>query len=285
MMKSIFEYIDYRAFLSDYYKNEKGRKKYFSYRTFARKAEIKSPVFYKEVADGRKDLSRSMIEKFSRALGFSEKEATFFKYLVLFDQAESANEKQEYYTNLRAMENMKSEKSLNADQYDYFSRWYTVVIRELLTLVDFNDDFALLARSLRPPIKTREAKAAVELLMKLDLVEKQADGRYAQTDTAITARSGIASLAIRHFNRTMAMHAVAAIDDLPKTERNIFGVTIGVSPVMYDIICAEMAAFKDRIVTLVGRDRQSSRVYQVNLQLFPVSEDASALREKRGAVS
>jgi uncharacterized protein (TIGR02147 family) len=270
-MKAIFEYFDYRAFLRDYYAYKKSTNRHFSYRFFARKAGIKSPVFFNEVAQGKKNLSRTMIEKFCLALQFNGKEAAYFKYLVLFDQSKTGKEKQEHYAVLRSMENTKSEKALNADQYDYFSTWYNVVLRELVALFDFKDDFELLAATVLPPIKTREAKASVELLQKLGLIKKRADGTYEQADTAITAESGVASLAIRQLNKTMAMLAVAAIENLPKTERSIFGITVGVSPAMHGVINAEIAAFKDRIVTLVSRDEKSDRVYQLNMQLFPMS--------------
>jgi uncharacterized protein (TIGR02147 family) len=281
-MKAIFEYFDYRAFLRDYYAKNKSQNRYFSYRYFARKAGIKSPVFFKEVAEGKKKLSSSMIGKFSSALHFNEKEATYFKYLVLFDQAKTAKEKQEYYAVLRSLKNSKSEKALNADQYDYFSTWHNVVIRELVTLFDFKDNFKLLAATILPPIKPREAIASVELLLKLGLIKKRPDGTYVQVDTAITVESGVASLAIREFNKVMATHAVAAIENFMKTERTIFGITVGVSQEMYEIIDAEMAAFKDRIVTLVSRNEKCERVYQLNMQFFPMSQklDISAGKGK-----
>lgn len=272
-MKAIFEYFDYRSFLRDYYAENKSQNRYFSYRFFARKAGIKSPVFFKEVAEGKKKLSPVMIEKFSSALHLNEKEATYFKYLVLFEQANNAKDKQEHYVVLRSMENVKSEKALSADQYDYFSTWHNVVIRELVTLFDFKDNFKLLAATVLPPIKTRDATASVELLLKLGLIKKRSDGTYVQVDTAITAESGIAALAIRQLNKAMAMHAVTAIENLIKKERTIFGITVGISPGMYDIINAEIAAFKDRIVTLVSRDEKCERVYQLNMQFFPMSQN------------
>lgn len=270
-MKAIFEYFDYRRFLQDYYTYKKNRNRYFSYRYFARAANIKSPVFFKEVAEGKKNLSRPMIEKFSTALQFGNREATYFKYLVLFNQAKTAKDKQEHYAILRSIEKTKSEKTLSSDQYDYFSNWYTLVIRELVTLYDFGDNFKLLAATVHPPIKPSEAKASVKLLLKLGLIKKRLDGFYEQTDTAITAKSGIASLAIRQCNKTMALHAAAAIEDFPKSDRTIFGITIGISQEMREIINAEIAAFKDRIVTLVSRDKTSDQVCQLNMQLFPVS--------------
>jgi uncharacterized protein (TIGR02147 family) len=282
-MKAIFEYFDYRAFLRDYYAENKTQNRYFSYRFFARKAGLKSPVFFKEVAEGQKRLSSGMIEKFSKALHFNEKEATYFKYLVLFDQAKTGKEKQEHYVVLRSMENIKNEKALNAKQYDYFSTWYNVVIRELVTLVDFKDNFKFLASMVMPPIKTREAKASVELLLKLGLIQKRSDGTYVQVDTAITVENGVASLAIRQLNKAMAMHAVDAIENFVKIERTIFGITVGISQEMYDIINAEIASFKDRIVTLVSRDQKCERVYQLNMQLFPMSRKLDSSEEMGGS--
>jgi uncharacterized protein (TIGR02147 family) len=272
-MKSIIEYIDYRLFLKDYYLYQKQRFKYFSYRFFAKKAGIKSPTFYKEVTDGRKNFSRNMIERCCKAIDFNPKEAAYFKSLVLFNQAKTATEKQEHYIVLRSMENSISEQVLNPDQYDYFAQWHTVVIRELATMLDFRDNWELLAQCVLPAITAREAKASVELLLRLKFIEKAPGGGYAQKDSAITTQAGIASLAIRHFNRAMIQKALEALDEVPKNQRDIFGVTIGISPNMYELISAEMEAFKDRIVTMVSRDRESSRVYQLNLQLFPVSKE------------
>jgi uncharacterized protein (TIGR02147 family) len=279
-MNSILEYIDYRLFLKDYYLYQKQRFKYFSYRFFAKKAGIKSPTFYKEVTEGKKNVSRNMIDRFCRAFNFNPKEAAYFKNLVLFNQAKTAAEKQEHYVVLRSMENSKSEHVLNPDQYDYFARWHTVVIRELVTMFDFKGHWEMLAQCVRPAISAQEAKASVELLLRLKLIEMTASGAYTQKDSAITTQSGIASLAIRHFNRAMITKAIESLDEVPKSQRNIFGLTIGISPNMFDLISSEMEAFKDRIVTMVSRDQKSSRVYQLNVQLFPVSAETVPYNQK-----
>jgi uncharacterized protein (TIGR02147 family) len=221
-----------------------------------------------------------MIDRFCKAIQFNPKEAAYFKSLVFFNQAKTAMEKQEHYIALRSMENSKCEQVLNADQYDYFAKWYTVVIRELVTMMDFKDNWEMLAQCVYPAISAHEAKASVELLVRLKLIEKTPGGAYTQKDTAITTQSGIASMAIRHFNKVMIQKALGALDEVPKNQRNMFGVTMGVSSNMYDLICAEMEAFKDRIITMVSRDEESSRVYQMNLQLFPVSSETVPLSRK-----
>jgi uncharacterized protein (TIGR02147 family) len=272
-MRSIFEYIDYRKFLSDYYAFKKKTSHAFSYRYFSAKAGFASPVFLKLVIEGKRNLSRASIEKFCTALQLTKKECMYFKNLVLFDQAKTADEKQEHYAVLRSIENAVSEKSLEADQYDYFGNWYNVVIRELITLFNFKENYRLLGQSVSPPITEREAEKSVELLKRLHLIRKKPDGGYEQTDSAITTTGDIGLMAVRQFNKEMVQLAVKAIDMLSRDKRNISGVTIGVSPVMYEIICSEILAFKDRIVSLVHRDEESTSVYQLNVQFFPVSEN------------
>jgi len=281
-MRSVFEYIDYRKYLSEYYAFKKKTSRAFSYRYFSSKAGFASPVFLKLVIEGKRNLSRASIEKFCSALQLAKKEALYFKNLVLFDQAKTTDEKQEHYAVLRSIENAVSEKALETDQYDYFSNWYTVVIRELVTLIDFKDNFQLLGSSVIPPITAREAEKSVELLKRLHLIAKKPDGRYEQTDSAITTGAGdVGLMAVRRFNKEMVLLAAKTIDDLSREKRNVSGITIGISPSMYKIICSEIAAFKDRIVSLVHRDQSSTSVYQLNVQLFPVSEDVAVMESNQ----
>ncbi len=220
-MRSIFEYMDYRKFLADYYAFKKNANRNFSYRVFNAKAGISSPVFFKLVIDGKRNLGTSSIDKFAAALNLNKKETVYFKKLVLFDQSDNPEEKQEHYAVIRSMRNMVSEKALTNAQYEYFSNWYNVVIRELVTLYNFQDDYQLLADAVRPSITSSEAKASVELLLKLNLIKKNDHGIYEQVDTAIAADGDIGLIAIRHFNRSMLLKAAKAIDEINRNERHI----------------------------------------------------------------
>ena len=171
------------------------------------------------------------------------------------------------------MAGIVKEKVLGADQYDYFANWYTPVIRELITLRSFSDDYSRIARMLKPRITPAEAKTAVKLLLRLKLVERTGDGSYRQTNSAIVAESPVTSLAIRTFSRAMLDHSKEAIDSVDREKRHISGITMGISPEAYDVLAAEIEAFKDRVKVIVNRDSKGNRIYQMNLSLFPVSEE------------
>ncbi len=282
-MKGVFQFIDYRKFLESYYHEQKKRKRNFSYRFFAQKAGITSPSFLKAVIDGKRNLTSRVIEKFCRALELNDKESKYFASLVHFNQAKTAGEKQEFYALLRSMSGGVQEKILKAGQYDYFDKWYNPILRELICLYDFQDDHERIAKSLNPPITPSEVKKGIQLMMKLGLVDRKGDGTYMQTGAAISADDSITSLALRSFMSAILDHAKLALHEIDKSERHISNLTLGVSPACYDILVAEMKAFKDRVKAIVSRDEHSSRVYHLTLGLFPASRNMkSALKTTAG---
>jgi uncharacterized protein (TIGR02147 family) len=272
-MNPVFSYIDYRLFLRDYYEGKKKTTRFFSYRYFAKKAGINSPNFLKQIIESKRNLTGQTITKFVVALQLNEKESLFFRHLVRFNQAGTAQEKQEHYAVMLSMMHTVKEQRLTADQHEYYNNWYVPVIRELVCLRDYKDNYNKLAADVEPAIGSREARFAVKLLQRLGLIEKQPDGTYRQSAAAIISNSDVARMAVRSFNREMLMKAEISLDNTPIAERQVFGVTLGISKPCYDVLVSEMAAFRDRVVAITNSDRNSSRVYQLHLQLFPLSRD------------
>jgi uncharacterized protein (TIGR02147 family) len=215
------------------------------------------------------------------ALDLNGKEARYFKYLVLFNQAVNADEKQDHYAVLLSLMNTVKEYQLTAMQLQAYNHWYIPVVRELVCILEFNDDFSLLGRSVYPAITSSEAKSAVLLLVKLKMIKKLDNGRYEQCFRAVQAKSELDAMAIMKFTKAMAEKAAHALETLPKDQRNFSTVTCGMSRACYELIIAETSAFKDRIVTIINNDVSSSidQVYQCNFQIFPVSRNQSG--EKR----
>lgn len=271
-MKPIFSYIDYRWYLKEYYEEQKANSRCFSYRYFSQKAGINSPSFLKQVIESERNLTPLTINKFITALKLTEKEAAYFRHLVLFNQAKSATEKQEHYIIMLSMMHTVKELKLNALQHEYYNHWFVPVVRELVCLYNFKDDFKKIADTVIPPIQTNDARFAVKLLKKLEMIEQLPDGTYRQKDAAIISDSTINRMAVRSFNREMLRKAEAALDTISVDNRQIYGMTLGISKECYDVLTAEMQAFRDRIVTIVSRDMKSDSVYQLNLQLFPLSK-------------
>jgi hypothetical protein len=64
--------------------------------------------------------------------------------------------------------------------------------------------------------------------------------------------------------------ALAALD-YPKEERDMTGLTLGMSERCYAEVVRELAECRRRIVALVQSDSVVEKVYRLNMQLFPMA--------------
>ncbi|MCB0414587.1 MAG: TIGR02147 family protein, partial [Bdellovibrionales bacterium] len=76
-------YTDYREYLQDFYQYKKKLFKNeirgYTYAHFSAAANIKSPNYLKLIIDGKRNLSKEMIQKFSRALELNKEDSLEFK--------------------------------------------------------------------------------------------------------------------------------------------------------------------------------------------------------------
>ena len=91
-----------------------------------------------------------------------------------------------------------------------------------------------------------------------------------QVHTAITTRSEVRSMVVRNFNRKMIQLAEQSLDAFPTEQRYATGITVGLTNEAYNVLVAEIKAFRDRVVNIVDALETGDRVCQVNIQLFPL---------------
>lgn len=278
-MKRIEYYSNYRKFLKDLYADKKKRFPFFSNRYFCRKSGVKSPSLLKEVIEGKRNLTDKTITAFARGFGLNENDTKFFNLLVLFNQSKDPQVKQQLLEQMRGLTRKVKQEVIPIDLYAYYSKWYHPVIRELACILDWKDDFSLLARSVSPPIKKTEALKSVTLLLELGFLIRTDDGKYKQSHPAITTGREVTSVGVRSLNRHLSIMGTEAVDRFPPTERDITSLTIGVSPKSYSLIKEEIQEFKNRVIRIVDDDKESNRVYNLNVHLFPLSEKSKKKNE------
>ncbi len=269
-MKAIFEYSNFREFLTDYYHFKKSTVKGFSHRYFLEKAGLKGPNFLKNVMDGKKNLSSGSIQKFITALGLAPEEADYFEYLVLFNQAKTAAKKQKYFKHLAQFQEKSPVQQIQQDQYAYFSKWYNVVIREYIHCHSFKGDFDKLAKALCPKISEKQAEEAVQLLLKLDLIYISPDGTYSLTNPIISTGPDVANIGARQYHLNMMEIGRKSLDKFSHKKRYLRGMTGSFSEKTFEEIKMVLDNASKSILNLIQNDEGKKKVYQLNIQLFPM---------------
>jgi uncharacterized protein (TIGR02147 family) len=270
--KSIFEYDDYRAYLRDLYARSKAENSKFSFRYFSRLAGFQSPNFLKRVMDGERNLTLLSIEKFAKALKLNKDESFFFRNLVLLNQSRSTEEKQAYAEQLLKSQTYKKIFPLKESQFKYYNQWYFIPIRELIGLPGFKEDPGWIARKLVPEISPQEAQKAIDELLKMGLVDRDANGRLRLTQTHIKTDDQVISASLAHYHREMAKKAGDSIDLIPREKREISSVTLPVSEKTLKKIKELVKKLQVEIVAAASSEEGPQSVCQINFQIFPLTE-------------
>lgn len=273
MDKCIYEYMDYRDFLRDFYTSKKCEHSFYSYRLFSQKAGFKSPNFLKLVIDGKRNLTKESVFKFSRAIGLNRGEAEYFENMVFLNQSRSLEEKNAYLSRLMKFRVKTDPKKIEESEYEYYSRWYNPVIRELVTAVDFRDDYRRLATSVVPAITPAEAQKSVELLLRLQFIIRCEDGTYRKTASVLSTGPQVRSLAIANYHKSMMKLGSESLERFPSPKRNISSLTLSVSETTYESVVARIEQFRKELLDLSESDCDPQKVVQLNLQLFPLTVD------------
>jgi uncharacterized protein (TIGR02147 family) len=269
-MKSIFLYTDYKKYLADYISDRKKLNKNFSYAYFAEETGFKSRSFIHKVIRGEKALSLKRIGRVGKAMGLGKKEQAYLRYLVHFDTEKTPDKKLYYYTLAQSVHKSNSSVLLRKDQFEYFRRWYLAALREAVIFCDFGDDFKKLGVMMRPPISAKTAKKGVQLLLRLKLIARK-DGRYVQTDQVITTGNEVKSLAVTNFQKETMDLATGALA-LSLKEREISTLTFGTNEPGFRQLQSEIIAFRKKCIDIICSHQPIDRVYQLNFQLFPLSQ-------------
>lgn len=276
-MKSILEYINYRKYILDFY-TERKTLQGFTWRDFAKLVGFSNPVYLKQVCDGRYNLGKKVVDNVARAMNLAGVELTYFKLLVEFAHAKTEGVRQKAFEDIRAIISDKSPLALDQDSFKYFESWKNPVIREVAASMP-GAKASEIAEACLPKITASEVIETLHFLLDLGLLQKNARGEYFETKKIISMKHKEAiPVAAKNMQLDMGRFALDAIESVPLSERDMSGLTMGISKDMYKRVVAELADFRRRIISIVAEEKADvERVYRMNLQFFPLTKN---LRKK-----
>ncbi|HON10106.1 MAG: TIGR02147 family protein [Fibrobacter sp.] len=274
-MPNIFEYQDFRKYLEAYYQEKKAVSKSFSYRSLS-KAAGSAPSFLYHVIEGKRNLTKNSLTKLSNALGHSRRESDYFENLVFFNQAKTIAEKTHYYNRIIEVRKPSNIKVVDRDRFEYYKNWYHSVIREVVSIYDFQDDYGKLGAFLIPSITAKQAKESVRLLEKLHFIKKDKSGRYIQVDKNLEARPSLPdSFMFEKFQMEMLEVALKAYNRISIYERMSSSTTFSISRETFELFKLKAREFRRELAEIARIDTSEDRVYQLTMNLFPVSHSVN----------
>lgn len=270
-MKSIFEYTDYRQYLRDLLAEKKSQDSTWTHRMVCASLGLRTSNFMLLVIQGKRNISSDIASRVSALFQHSAHEAEFFASLVLFNQAGSTLEKDYYWKNMLTARTRQSTNPLSASQYEYYSHWYNPVIRELVSLPGMEWDTRSLSKALKPRVPAVQVRHSLELLESLGIIRKEGDS-WVKSASSVATPPEVQSVAIFNYHRELIDLARESLENDPGTLRNFTTLTLEMNAQEYQLIVDMLTTFRRQALGVCTSTGPADRVYQLNLQLFPVSQ-------------
>jgi uncharacterized protein (TIGR02147 family) len=270
---TIFDYVDYRFFLRDYYAAHKNSSNTFTYRSFAQEAGV-SPSLLKDILNGRQNLSVKVMRKYAQAMHLTEKETAYFEALVCFNNGKTNSEKNAYFCEMVRLRGRSSIQFLDGKQYDFFTKWYHPVVREMMTQRGFGNDPDAIARAIVPCVTPAKVRKSMSLLGELGLVYRNSEGKWMASDKVISSEYEIQSVALKNYHNEMLDRARNALEVFQSDEREFQGLTLSASRETYRRMRERIRLFTDELLNAAAGDKNNAEtVFQINIQMFPFERE------------
>ena len=271
-MIDIYNYIDYRAYLSDWFDLKKSSRRSYSHRLFSRQMKQKSPSFLKDVIDRRRNITDAQLPTLIRVLGLNRAQSQYLRLLVAFDQSKKETERTSAFDQIAATRRVHSARLIEGDTYLYLSRWYCPAIRELANLPHFEANPEWIVNRVHPRITKGQANEALTILTNLGMLTMLDDGTVELDDGTLTTPPEVMGLAVHNYHREMLRLAGESIDRFEPDERHLIGITVPANPQIIERLKDELNQVAARLCDIYDSDDSAKdRVLQLNLHFYPLS--------------
>lgn len=269
---NIYDYMDYRLFLRDFYDLEKSLDSTFSYRVFATAVDIDASLLVK-ILQSKRHLSTSSVESVIAFFNFKEGKSEYFREMVAYSKAKTSAEIRIHFETLQKMRPSRS-RMLDEARYRYFQQWFYPVIRSALDVYEYygEQDALSLGNSCIPKLTATQVTTAVEALLQLGLAEIRPDGRVIPFDAHVRTQDHWLSASISEYQKTVTELGRQSIENIPKENRDISTLTMALDSSQIERIRSILADARKSIVNVVNSmpAEQCDSVYQLNFQMFPM---------------
>ena len=275
---TIKTFLDVREYLKSYYHWRKAEAPGFSYAEWASELEISSRSYLRLVIMGKRSLTDRLVPKFVKALSLSKSDAEYFMLLVRFQTAVTLDTKEQAWQKILA-QRVRSEDFLRViDEQRFLSNPATPRLQTLLSLEGFEKTADNLSSILN--LSLSETTSCLEVLERLGFATAQ-DCPTAKVWSTRThffeVPSKLGSFALQSFHKKSLADAQLALAQDPRV-RDFQSLLTVLDEATYTRVTEMIKACLKSILMQAHADTQQSiepkslRVYQINTNLFPVSD-------------
>lgn len=269
-MKPIFEYLDYRVYLKDSYEERKSESPFYSYRVMAESFGLFPSNLFR-ILHGDAHLPARCQSRAIEVLGLTGRSAEYFLLLIAYSRERSAKARSEILEKAMALRDV-SRKTVEERELEYFTNWWTPVVRALLELTAGRANPGELGASLLPPVDAKDVQASLELLTELGMIKKASSGRLLPAEVHLTAGGPAKAKAIHAFQKQILALASDSLKRFKPADRDVSTLTLSVDDRAFGEIRELIRECRRQIQKTVEESKHPNRVMHLAMAFFPAAQ-------------
>jgi len=234
---------------------------------WAKRLGYRSPSSLTMVLNGQRLPSQEMVRTLIDDLKLQGKEKEYFELLVELGRLQKRKKSSDsVLSRLNKLNNKTEYFQIDMSQFNTISKWYYLVIKQLVSAPDFIEDIDWIVKKLRRKVTAAQVKKALTDLETLGFI-KRLDGKIIKSEQATVTSNDIPSSAIKEHHTGMMQMAAEALYEQPIEKRQISSLT-------FKMNAQKLVQAKEELMNFLKdfnekySDSLASEVYQLNLQLF-----------------
>ncbi len=231
--------------LTNEFANAKAKNPSYSLRAFSSRIGIQASAL-SEILNGKRIISKKMGQRILSGLGINPLE----------------------FENILSGTGEGIEANLSLDYFKAISDWYYFAILSLAEVPNFKADPVWISTRLN--ISKRDAKTALERLVKLEMLIVKEDGSYEASGIQYKTPTDILNVSLKnHTIQALELASDSIVND-PVEERDFSTITMAIDPSQIDVAKKMIKSFRRRLSKRLETG-DKKEVYKLAIQLFPLS--------------
>ncbi|WP_413582866.1 TIGR02147 family protein [Bdellovibrio sp. HCB288] len=283
---ALSDYMNYREYLADFYqykrKASKGSLRQYNYAVFSAAANIKSPNYLKMIIEGKRNLSEDMIGKFGKALGFNKEQTEEFRLLVNFTQATDPADRNIFLKKMsehRVGVKLKSGE-IDRKSFEKVPNWVAWIVYAMVDQDGVTFDTQSLKNLLRGKASEDEIENSLQALIASgELRRDEKTGEIKKARSLTESPEDIPVALVRKLQSQLMYLGLESIYQDQPTDREFGTLTMSLTKAEFEEIKFKLRQMRKGLHkdnSIARMKSKGERVYQLNIQLFPVTNSVNA---------
>lgn len=274
----VFQYLDPYAFMQSYYQVRKTHEDSFSYAVWADEIGVKSSSTLRMMVNRKKKLSAGVAERFLERSLPNQEAKNYFRLLVSYAHASTNQQRTALWS---ALSNLLTNQIEQKEVKNFLLYLSDPIIPKILTILSFVDEVWFvekIAKALNA--KPESIQTSLDQLKLAEMVVNHISDAglvcWKATDRLLKVSDKLGDAAVANYHNASLNEAIEA-QSLPKNLRRYNSLLLPLSEEELQNLKQEVEVFTKQLIARYQSDHyRDRRLFKLNLNFFPVSEDLTA---------